>query len=85
MKYLVIAKSLSTSKGIVTEGNYVELPEKEVAKIHFMKPGSFEAVAEAPVFKSSKKAPAKKKRARNSNGTLKADDPSTPDVNEAYE
>ena len=32
-----------------------------------------------------KKAPAKKKRARNSNGTLKADDPSTPNVNEAYE
>jgi len=32
----------------------------------------------------SKAAP-KKKRARNKNGTLKADDPSTPDVNEAYE
>ncbi len=28
---------------------------------------------------------AKKKRARNKNGTLKADDPSTPDVNEAWE
>ena len=27
----------------------------------------------------------KKKRARNKNGTLKADDPSTPDVNEAWE
>ena len=32
-----------------------------------------------------KKAPAKKKRARNADGTLKGDDPSTPDVNEAYE
>ena len=32
----------------------------------------------------SKAAP-KKKRARNKNGTLKADDPSTPDINEAYE
>ena len=31
------------------------------------------------------KAAPKKKRARNKNGTLKADDPSTPDVNEAYE
>ena len=27
----------------------------------------------------------KKVRARNKNGTLKADDPSTPDVNEAWE
>ena len=27
----------------------------------------------------------KKIRARNSDGTLKADDPSTPDVNEAWE
>lgn len=31
------------------------------------------------------KAPAKKKRARDAKGRLKADDPSTPDVNEAYE
>jgi len=31
------------------------------------------------------KAPAKKKRARDNKGRLKADDPSTPDVNEAYE
>ena len=31
------------------------------------------------------KAAPKKKRARKKNGTLKADDPSTPDVNEAYE
>ena len=29
--------------------------------------------------------PKKKKRARNKDGTLKADDPSTPDVNEAWE
>jgi len=31
------------------------------------------------------KAPAKKKRARDTKGRLKADDPSTPDINEAYE
>ena len=30
-------------------------------------------------------AKAKKVRARNEDGTLKADDPSTPDVNEAWE
>jgi len=29
--------------------------------------------------------PRKKVRARNKDGTLKADDPSTPDVNEAWE
>ena len=33
----------------------------------------------------AKKSPVKRKRARNSDGTLKADDPSTPDVNEAWE
>ena len=31
------------------------------------------------------KASAKKKRARDDKGRLKGDDPSTPDVNEAYE
>ena len=31
------------------------------------------------------KAPAKKKRARDAKGRLKADDPSTPNINEAYE
>lgn len=31
------------------------------------------------------KEPAKKKRARDAKGRLKADDPSTPDINEAYE
>ena len=31
------------------------------------------------------KAPVKKKRARDDKGRLKADDPSTPDINEAYE
>ena len=40
----------------------------------------------APAKKAAaKKAPAGRKRARNADGTLKADDPSTPDVNEAYE
>ena len=31
------------------------------------------------------KATAKKKRARDEKGRLKGDDPSTPDINEAYE
>ena len=87
MRYIIKAKSVSTSVGIKAEGNIVDIPEAEVAKIHKMKPGTFEAVEDTVVFKSTaKKAPAKKKkRARNANGTLKADDPSTPDVNEAYE
>jgi len=33
---------------------------------------------------SAKAKPMSKKRARNEDGTLKADDPSTPDVNEAW-
>lgn len=38
-----------------------------------------------PAPKPKKKAPAKKRvRARNLDGTLKGDDPSTPDVNEAW-
>ena len=32
----------------------------------------------------NQKTPTKRKRARNKDGTLKADDPSTPDVNEAW-
>jgi len=86
MKYIIKAKSVSTSVGIRSEGNVVDIPEAEVTKIHKMKPGTFEAVEDTILFKSTaKKPPAKKKRARNKNGTLKADDPSTPDINEAYE
>jgi len=45
----------------------------------------------AETHKSSVKAPSstpastKRKRARNEDGTLKADDPSTPNINEAWE
>lgn len=34
---------------------------------------------------SKKPASTKRKRARNEDGTLKADDPSTPNINEAWE
>ena len=47
-----------------------------------MKPTAFEILKADP--KPAKKATAKKKRARNKDGTLKADDPSTPE-NEAWE
>lgn len=43
------------------------------------------AEAEAAAKKPVKKVEVKKKRARDEDGHFKADDPSTPDVNEAWE
>tara|TARA_B100000212_G_scaffold339834_1_gene319066 strand:- start:282 stop:557 length:276 start_codon:yes stop_codon:yes gene_type:complete len=84
MKVKVTARSISTSLGILRLDDVVDLPQDEVNKIMKMNPTAFEKMAESPVFKSTKKkAPAKKKRARNKDGTLKADDPSTPE-NEAW-
>jgi len=37
------------------------------------------------VSATAKSASTKRKRARNDDGTLKADDPSTPNINEAWE
>ena len=82
MKVLVIDRSISTSKGIVRGGDEVDLPEAEVKKIMAMKPTAFEILKADP--KPAKKATAKKKRAINKDGTLNADDPSTPE-NEAWE
>lgn len=82
MKVKVLVKSISTSAGLKRQDDIVDLPDAEAKKIMFMKPHAFEVIQEMPAMK---KAPAKKKRARNANGTLKADDPSTPDINEAYE
>jgi len=82
MKVLVVHRSLSTSKGIVKGGDEVDLPEAEVKKIMVLKPTAFEILKADP--KPAKKTAAKKKRARNDDGTLKADDPSTPE-NEAWE
>jgi hypothetical protein len=82
MKVKVLMKSISTSAGLKRQDDIVDLPDAEAQKIMYMKPQAFEIIQEMPTMK---KAPAKKKRARNANGTLKADDPSTPDVNEAYE
>ena len=56
---------------MVTLGEVVEC-DKDTAK----------ALIDADMAKEVK---ATRKRARNANGTLKADDPSTPDINEAYE
>ncbi len=46
---------------------------------------AMQAEEEKPAKKPVKKAAPKKKRARDEDGHFKADDPSTPDVNEAWE
>lgn len=91
MKVLIKYRSMSTSAGRVRNGDIVDLPEEELKRISVTKPNAYEIIAEdkpakkpAPK-KAPKKAAVKKKRARNKDGTLKADDPSTPDVNEAWE
>ena len=88
MQVLIKYGSMSTSKGMMKNGDIVDLPADEVAKIAKMKPLAIEILPELPTAepkKVQKAVPAKHKRARNSDGTLKADDPSTPDVNEAWE
>ena len=83
MKVLVKDRSISTSKGIFRGGDEVELPEAKVKKIMAMKPNAFEVLKADP--KPAKKVAKKKKRARNDDGTLKADDPQTADINEAWQ
>lgn len=79
MKVEILQRSMSTSEGLKKLGDVVDLPAAEIEKILVTKPRSMRILDEAP-----KKAPAKRKRARKADGTLKADDPSTPDVNEAW-
>jgi len=77
---------MSTCVGRVRAGDIVDLPEEEVRRILTTKPRALEILPELPLEKPApKKAPVKRKRARKADGTLKADDPSTPDINEAWE
>jgi hypothetical protein len=95
MKVRVTFRSISTSVGIIKNHDIVDLPADEVNKILVTKPHALVVLEEdpAPAAKKpaakkkapAKKSPVKRKRARNSDGTLKADDPSTPDINEAWE
>ena len=91
MRVLIRYRSMSTSAGRVRNGDIVDLPEEEIAKIRVTKPRALEILPELPIEQpkpkktAAKKAPAKRKRARKADGTLKADDPSTPDINEAWE
>ena len=83
MRVQVNLRSLSTSQGMIKNGDVADLPEEEIRRIIAFRPHAIEILEAEPEQK--KKSPAKKKRARNKDGTLKADDPSTPDVNEAWE
>ena len=91
MRVLVKYRSMSTCAGRVKNGDIVDLPEAEIKRILTTKPNALEILPELPLEKpapkkaATKKAPAKRKRARKADGTLKADDLSTPDVNEAWE
>lgn len=84
-KVKVNSIKLNCSKGRIEKGEITTLPDDEIAKIVKLRPHVItilDSVEEKP------KKVAKKsilKRARNSNGTLKADDPSTPNINEAWE
>jgi hypothetical protein len=85
MRVMIKERCMSTSAGLLRQGDVVDLPEEEIKKVMKLKPNAFEILPADPVFKRAAPAKKTKKRARNANGTLKADDPSTPDVNEAWE
>ena len=63
MKVLVRYRSLSTSIGNVRNGDIVDLPAEEVAKIRVMKPLAFEELPELELPKEApkKRAPVKRK------------------------
>lgn len=63
MKVLVIYRSMSTSKGLVKNGDIVDLPADEIAKIRVMKPHALQDLPELDLSKEApkKKAPAKRK------------------------
>lgn len=62
MRVLVKYRSMSTSKGIVRNGDIIDLPEAEVKKILVTKSRALEALPELPLEKPEpKKAPAKKR------------------------
>jgi len=82
-KIIVNGIKLHCSKGRIEKGETVTLPDEEIAKINKMRPHLITVVED--VVEKPAKAAKKRKRARNDNGTLKSDDPSTPNINEAWE
>ena len=64
MRVEIKLRSLSTSKGFMRNGDIVDLPDEEVAKIVKVRPQAVDILPELPVEKpkaAPKKAPAKRK------------------------
>ena len=74
VKIIVNVGNVYTSKGKLFRGDTADLPETEINEINAIREDALSKV-------QAKTAP---KRARKANGQLQADDPSTPDVNEAW-
>ena len=69
MKVQVKYRSMSTSLGLVRNGDIIDLPAAEVAKIRVMKPMALE---ELPELDLPKKAPKKKAPAKRKEKSVKA-------------
>ena len=78
-KVTVKVSNIFTSAGKHVEGDIIDLPDAEVKAINSSRKGALQGETVL------KKAASQVKRARNKNGTLKSDDPSTPNINEAWE
>ena len=74
VKIIVNVGNVYTSKGKLFRGDTADLPETEINEINAIREDALSKV-------QAKAAP---KRARKANGQLQADDPSTPDFNEAW-
>jgi len=86
-KIIVNRIKILCSKGRIEKGETVILPESEVEQLNSLRGDTvtiLETVSEAPKVAQAVKIGTKRKRARNADGTLKGDDPSTPNVNEAW-
>ena len=75
MRVLVKHRSMSTSVGIVRNGDIVDLPEAEVKKISVPKKHALEVLPEPKAEKPApkKKAPAKKKKATSNAKSIDKD------------
>ena len=75
MRVLVKHRSMSTSVGIVRNGDIVDLPEAEVKKISVTKKHALEVLPEPKAEKPApkKKAPARKKKATSNAKSIDKD------------
>ena len=71
MRVLVKYRSMSTSKGIVRNGDIIDLPEAEFNKILVTKPRALEALPELPLEKPAPKKTPTKKRAKSAKSVNK--------------